>query len=463
MNADLNHRLTRIGLGTPCGELMRRHWQPVALAAEFDPSLDPRMATRPIKPVRVLGQDLVLFKTGEHAYGLLDRDYPHRGADLAFARFEPAGFTEHGEAGQACEHPAAIRCPFHGWKFAADGTCLETPAEPLGSNLCKRVRQRGYPVVERAGVVYAWLGAEGTEPAAFAELDCYVAPPSHSFAFKGEWRCNWLQAFEVGIDPAHPSFLHRYFHDESVDGQEGKQFRGASAGDVNGEKWPMTRVMRECFRPEIRLSNTSVGFEITTLRRISDALTHVRVTQALFPHTFVIPLSETITITQCHVPIDDTCTHWYTIFTSYGAPLDQAQMRAQRQQTITLPDYKPNVGAHNQWGFNAAKHADTYLGMGDDINVHDQWAVESPGAISDRTREHLGTSDKVIMAYRRWLAQSIDAAAAEPQPGPTEPAQLAPKQRARTFDGIEPSGDWAATWVAKEAARSMAAPWRGAA
>ena len=133
MQAAQNEHITRIGPGTPCGALMRQYWHPVALLDEFDPRLDPRMAGRPVKPVRLLGQDLVLFRAGDGGWGLLDRDCPHRGADLAFARHEPEG----------------IRCPFHGWKFAPDGTCLETPAEPAGSTLCQRVRQRSYPV--RAG------------------------------------------------------------------------------------------------------------------------------------------------------------------------------------------------------------------------------------------------------------------------------------------------------------------------
>ena len=152
------------------------------------------MAARPVKAVRLLGQDLVLFRDGAGRWGLLDRACPHRGADLAFGRHEADG----------------LRCPFHGWKFAADGRCLETPAEPAGSTLCQRVRQRSYPVLERAGVLFAWLGPEGSAPPALPAFDAFVAPASHSFAFKGLWHCNWLQAFEVGIDPAHPSFLHRY-------------------------------------------------------------------------------------------------------------------------------------------------------------------------------------------------------------------------------------------------------------
>ena len=220
MQAAQNELITRIGPGTPCGELLRRYWQPAALLDEFDARLDPAIEQRPIKAVRLMGQDLVLFRDGQGRFGLLDRDCPHRGADLAFARFEADG----------------IRCPFHGWKFAVDGQCLETPAEPMGSRLCTRVRQRSYPVKVQSGVVFAYLGPEGSTPPELPAFDAFTAPASHSFAFKGLWQCNWLQAFEVGIDPAHPSFLHRYLQDESLEQTYGRQFRAASVGEVDGER-----------------------------------------------------------------------------------------------------------------------------------------------------------------------------------------------------------------------------------
>ena len=112
-----------------------------------------------------------------------------------------------------------------------------------------------------------------------------------------------------------------------------------------------------------------------------------------------------------HVPVDDTRTYWYSVFTSFAGPVDKEAMRNQRLQFISLPDYVPKSGRHNNWGFNAGEQrSTTYLGMGeDDINVHDQWAVESMGAIQDRTREHLGTSDKVIMANRRLLLKAIES------------------------------------------------------
>ena len=173
----------------------------------------------------------------------------------------------------------------------------------------------------------------------------------------------------------------------------------------------MTRVMREFCQPEIRFDGVADGLlRLTALRPMTEDLTHVRVTHASFPATFVIPLSETITITQMHVPVDDTHTYWYSFFTSFGEPLDRETMRAQRLACVTLPDYAPKHGRHNHWGFDAEEQRSrTYLGMGeDDINLHDQWAVESMGEIQDRTREHLGTSDKVIMANRRTLLKAIE-------------------------------------------------------
>ncbi len=466
--------LTQTGPGTPCGALMRQYWQPIALVDEFNPALDPRMATahgpRPVKAVRALGQNFVLFQNAPHSanttnpspsYGLLDRDCPHRGADLAFARYEitvdSAGQTHTG-----------IRCPFHGWKFDSTGQCLETPAEPLGSQLCTRIQQRSYPVLEKSGVLFAWLGDGAAPP--FPRFDCYSAPASHSFAFKGLWQANWLQAFEVGIDPAHPSFLHRFFNDAGLqdvgDNAAGKQFRSASAGDADGpmggQKWPMTRVMRELHRPDIRCEPTPSGMRLTALRQLSDTTMHVRVTNAIFPHTFVIPLSESMTITQIHLPVDDTHTYWYSLFTSFAGPVDKEAMRAQRLQYTTMPDYLPLAGRHNAWGFNPAEQqTSTFLGMGeDDINVHDQWAVESMGAVQDRTREHLGTSDKAIMAHRRALHKAIEAVAAgSPAPHCADSAQAAQMTGPDTIDGFAPADSWQGWWQTQAHSKRAAAPW----
>ena len=371
---------------------MRHYWHPVALSEELDQLQDG--VARPLIAVRILGEDFVLFRDGAGKIGLLDRDCPHRGADLAFARHEPAG----------------IRCPFHGWQFDVNGQCLDTPAEPAGSNLCRHVRQRAYSVIEQSGIVFAWLG-EGEAPAMPA-LDCFTAPDTHTFAFKGLWECNWLQALEVGIDPAHASFLHRYFEDNE-DPTYGQQFQANSAdSDV-----PMTRVMREFDSPQIDIESTAFGMRLKTLREMPNNQTHVRVTNQIFPHAFVLPMSAEMTITQWHAPVDDTHCYWYAIFTSFTAPVDRQQMREQRLKLYELPDYTSRLNRRNHYGFNAAEQAaHTFTGMGDDINVHDQWAVESPGPIADRTREHLGTTDKAIVANRRVLVDAIKAVEKGEQP-----------------------------------------------
>lgn len=457
MNAEQNERLTRIAPGTPCGQLMRQYWQPAALVDEFNPALDPRMENRPIKALRLLGQDMVLFKDASGDWGLLDRDCAHRGADLSFGRLESLA-----EGG-------GLRCRFHGWKFASDGRCLETPAEPAGSTLCERIKQRSYPVIEKSGALFAWLGDQETAPPPFPALDCFAAPASHSFAFKGLWNANWLQAFEVGIDPAHRSFLHRFLQDEPLDeiGQNasGKAFRASSARAIDGEQWPMTRILREFARPDISFENKPWGMQLTELRPLTDQLTHVRVTNAIFPATVVTPLSGTMTLTQMHVPIDDTHSYQYSFFTSFAEPLDPEGMRAQCQQFVALPDYIPKTGRDNAWGFNAPEpRMTTALGLGEEaVNAHDQWAVESMGAIQDRPREHLASSDKVIAANRRMLLKAIATVQAGGiPPGVADAAVAAQRTGPDTLDGIAPAANWAAWWQQTAQAKRDAAPWDAA-
>ncbi len=409
ISAEQNDFMTRVGQGTPAGSLLRRYWQPVALAEELS-------GPRPMKPVQLMGQHFVLFRDERGQVGMLDRDCPHRGADLAFGRLESGG----------------LRCPFHGWLFDVKGTCLETPAEPVGSKLCTRIQQTAYPVVEKSGIVFAFIG-EG-EPPAFPDFDCFVAPDSHTFAFKGLWECNWLQALEVGIDPAHASFLHRFFEDEDTSESYGKQFRGASADS----DLAITKVLREYDRPEIRVAPAPYGLQLTTLRKLSEEQTHVRVTNVMFPQAFVIPMSTEMTITQWHIPVDDTHCYWYAIFTSFAGPVDKQQMREQRLATIELPDYTSRRNKRNQYGYSVAEQlSQTYTGMGMDINVHDQWACESLGPIQDRTREHLGTTDKGIIAFRRMLVKAIESTqAGEAAPMLPTVEEAATLTGPRSIDGV---------------------------
>ena len=431
LSAQQNDLITRIGSGTPAGALLRRYWQPAALVDELS-------GNRPLKAVRLLGEDLVIFKDEQGRYGLIDRQCPHRGADLAFGRLEHGG----------------LRCSFHGWLFDVDGKCLETPAEPEGSPLCANIRQKSYPVVEKSGILFAYLGPG--EPPPFAQLDCFIAPGTHTFAFKGLIECNWLQALEVGIDPSHTSFLHRFFEDEDPAKGYGRQFRGHTADS----DMTMTQIMREYTRPLIDVEMTDYGMRIVTRRQIDAAKSHIRVTNLLFPNAFIIPMSSEMTISQWHVPVDDTHNYWYAIFTSFGKAVDKDEMRRQRLELYELPDYVSRKNKSNDYGFDPHEQMhETYTGMGADINVHDQWAVESQGAIQDRTKEHLGQADKAITAYRRVLRDAIT------QSGEGKPIRLLDPRDAASItgpaaiDGIGPADDWQSYWRATEGKRRKTTSW----
>ncbi len=431
LSAEQNGLVTLTGAGAPAGALMRRYWQPAALTEEFS-------ETRPVVPVRLMGEDLIAFRAGNGEYRLTGARCPHRGADLRFARLEDGG----------------IRCAFHGWLFDGEGNCLEQPAEPAGSDFHTRIRMPGYPCREANGVVFAYLGPGAPPP--LPDADCFAAPDLHTFAFKGYLECNWLQALEVGIDPAHGSYLHRFFDDEDPEEGYGLQFRDlVGGGDV-----PLTRIMREFPAPEIKIEDTGYGMRLLALRDLDEATRHVRVTNLLFPNAIVISLGNDMIISQWHVPIDDAHCWWYAMFTSYAAPLDKEEMRAQRLKLYSLPDYRPRINKTNDYGFDPHQQKTlTYTGMGADINVHDQWAVESQGDIHDRTSENLGVSDIAIATYRRFLIRAIEAVGkGEPAPKTANRAGGGPPL---AIDTVVAREGWEKAWRAVETARRAGSAWAG--
>ncbi len=435
MSQEQNDLLTQIAPGTGAGSVLRQYWQPAALSEEL-------MSRRPVVPVKLLGEELVLFRDNDGKLGLIGRHCPHRGADMCFGRREDNG----------------LRCPFHGWHFDRNGQCVEQPGEPEGSQMYKNIQTAAYPVVEKNGIAFAYLGTG--EPPPFPALDCFAAPDSHVFAFKGLWECNWLQAMEVGIDPAHASFLHRFLQDEDPNAGYGKQFRDRAANtDI-----PMTQLLREYPRPEIKVEETDYGLRLISLRHMKDGRSHVRVTNQVFPEAICIPMSNEMTITQWHVPVDDQTCYWYSMFTSFGKPVDKTLMREQRLKEHRLPDYAPLKNKNNNYGYNPDEQAAlTYTGMGLDINVHDQWAVESMGRVQDRTQEHLGRTDVGIIRYRRMLLDAIAKVKkgeidALPMRGATD--TTAAIRGPIAIDAIGATDNLDAVWRAADANRRAACSWR---
>ncbi len=428
----LNKLITQVGSGTGCGNLMRHYWQPAALTEELPED-------RPVKGVTLMGENLVLYRGSDNEYGLIGRACPHRGADLCYGRLEDGG----------------LRCAFHGWLFDQTGKCIEQPAEPAGSNFYKKIKHTAYPCLERNGIIFTYMGT-GTPPALPA-FDCFEAPKEYTFAFKGYVDCNWLQLNEVGIDPSHASFLHRFFEDETDEKSYGRQFRFST--EENG--MAITKVLREYDCPEIEIENTETGIRLFALRRLSDEKIHVRVTNQILPNAIIIPISNEMMLTQWHVPINDTTSWWYAIFTSFSERVDKEKMRDDRLKLYTLPDYRPRRNQKNNYGYDAEEQKNrTYTGMGDDINVHDQWAVESLGKIQDRTKEHLGTTDKAIIANRKLMLQAIKAlennAEQEFILRPDDPAKC---RGPVAIDTIVPANTWRNSWKITAIERRSKSKW----
>ena len=403
ISQELNDQITRIGPDTSAGGVLRMYWQPAALMDEIANGF-------PVA-VNLLGERLAL---------VLDD-----AGEMVLA-------TRRASKGEPAAH-----CP------DSDDIVLD-PAGPV------------YPAVKRTGVVFAYLG-NGTPPE-FPNFDCFRAPESHVFAFKGLWECNWLQALEIGIDPAHASFLHRFLEDEDPADSYGKQFRDKAAHT----NMPMTQLLREYPSPEILVDQTNYGLKITALRHMDNGLTHVRVTNQIFPQAICIPMSREMTITQWHVPIDDENCYWFTIFTSFQNPVNKDVMREQRLKEHTLPNYAPRKNKSNEYHYDPAEQATlTYTGMGLDINVHDQWAVEGMGPIQDRTQEHLGRSDVAIIRFRRMLRKAIrDVENAKfdalPMRGDVEVANIVGPL---SNDAIASTGDWQNAGHASDLARRAECPW----
>ena len=428
-----NGRLTQTGPEAPAGRLLRAYWQPAALVSEMP-------AERPVKAVRLMGEDLVLFKRdGDREWGLVSRYCAHRGVDLSYGRLEDGG----------------LRCLYHGWLYGADGQCLEQPAEPPHSRFFQKVKIASYPCAERNGIIFTYMG--GGDPPPFPDYDCFVAPDEYTFAFKGLWDCNWLQGVEGGIDPSHVSFLHRFLDEDPRD-VYGQQFRE----EVEGTGKSTAEIVGEAYRPDIEVESAPHGLRVFALRALDDDTRHLRVTNLMFPNAFVVPFGGDRVFCQWHVPIDDDRHFWYMIFYDFKDQTDKETLLSQRLENVTLPDYRPTRNRDNNWGFDASEQQSlTYTGMGLDINVHDQWAVESMGHIQDRTVERLGVSDRAVTSNRRLLLRTIaDHEAGKPLPGlPLDKESAHALQGPLAIDTVTPAENWQEAWREREAARRAESPW----
>jgi 5,5'-dehydrodivanillate O-demethylase oxygenase subunit len=344
LTAEENENLTRVGPGTPVGELLRRYWHPVAIAADLTPET-------PTKFVRILGEDLVLFVTPEGAAGLLNDRCAHRGASLSYGRVEVRG----------------IACAYHGWLYDTKGNCLETPAEPAGSSFCLTVKQKAYPVQKLAGLYWAYLGPQ---PAPIIpKYDVWARTDGwHWLRALPQLDCNWLQAMENSVDTAHLHILHQ----ELV--TDGFKVESTTRGTIdNLVKYEMEE------------------FEHGIIKRRHFRDGKVEEHPLLFPTVL-----RQANRTQIRVPIDDT--HTWIVYVHFVPDTADARPNKEEVPVVYRKPFKSPLGA---------RHPFTKFRM-DEVDAQDFMAWETQGPILDRTRERLTGSDRGVVMYREMLKREVE-------------------------------------------------------
>lgn len=344
-----NELLTRVGPGTPAGELLRRYWQPAALTEELP------MGGPPL-PVRLLGEDLVLFRDEQGRTGLLGLHCSHRGADLSYGRLEDGG----------------LRCIYHGWLYDIHGRCLEQPGEPAGSQFHEKIRHVAYPCVEAGGMILGYLGPG--EPPLVPAYRFLTAPDECRFNSKWLHDCNYLQSNEGNIDSVHLNFLHW----------------GDPINRSNNRGYDLSDPVE-----------TDYGLKIYWIQHRGPEQDYVHVINFAMPN---LGINGTWTV-QWHVPIDDTH-HWQYYVQASPTPVDHEAIRRSRAE-IT-PDYRQVRNRSNRYLQDREEmKTRTFSGLGAINQPQDACVTETAGAIYDRTQEHLAHSDTAVVAARRLLFQAI--------------------------------------------------------
>ena len=368
-----NQELTQVGPGTPMGDLMRRYWHPIAAAAELD--------DRPAKAVRLLGEDLVLYKDKSGTMGLIERFCPHRRVDLSYGIPEERG----------------LRCMYHGWMMDETGQCIEQPFEETvhpDGRFKEKVKVAGYPVQELGGLVFAYLG-----PAPAPLLPNYDILAQRKGvlreAFIAEVPCNWLQCMENSVDPVHLEWLHGVYgaHRARLEGRRDAVAESLAAYDrhkeIGFDEFERGIIKRRVYGNTDKNSpKWSVGHPL------------------LFPNILQQGGGGRYFF-QYRVPMDDART-WHVEITSYWFP-DDVDVPEQESVPYT------SIALRNPDG----------TWRSDDTLAQDHAAWILQGPVMDRTTERLGESDRGLILYRKMLDEQAAAVedGAEPLNVIRDPAQ----------------------------------------
>ncbi|MPZ14636.1 MAG: Rieske 2Fe-2S domain-containing protein [Chloroflexi bacterium] len=407
--------LTRTGPGTPGGNLMRRYWQPAALSEELPPGGPPLS-------IRLLGEDLVLFRDEHGRPGLLGIHCAHRGADLSYGRIEDGG----------------LRCLYHGWLYDRAGHCLEQPGEPsnswtysgerdstsssnisaqdvggsdeqssqagAASTFHERIRHIAYPCEERAGAIFAYLGPG--EPPLFPNYEFLTMPDEQVIVTKLWHECNYLQANEGNIDLSHLTFLHYTARNQGIGGG-----RNNAGGRPDG--FSTVTIDGRGAAPAVEIADAELtrhGVRSYKVRRdFGPDQYQLYLTEFVLPNFTAFPgasRGDGGFGINWHVPIDDV-NHWkYTFAFHREHAIDQEGWG--HNWAVCTAGYRPTKNKANRYlQDRASMKTEVYTGIGFDFVIHDLWATEGQGPIQDRSNEHLGAMDRAVLASRRVLLKAI--------------------------------------------------------
>jgi 5,5'-dehydrodivanillate O-demethylase len=355
LTAEQNQLLTRVGPGTPCGELMRRYWHPIAATSELDNG-------RWNKRVRLLGEDLVLFRDQQGRLGLVAEQCPHRRASLAFGIPTKDG----------------IRCPYHGWEFSRTGACLSQPNEPEKSAFRHKVKTPAYPVEQMGGMIWAYLGPADKQ-SLLPRIDGFVSEGAVRMCGRALIPANWLQIMENSLDPIHTEWLHGHTY-EFIKEQQGKGHKVAIS--ARHEKIAFREFEHGITKHRLLAGHSEDSDDWKVGHPV------------VFPNILSVGNGDETSryyAFQIRVPADDTHTlHlWYTAY----MPPKGAKVRAELLDKVHVYD----VPLKDERGEYILDNID-----GQDMMV---WCTQGP--IADRTQENLGASDNGIALYRRVLRREI--------------------------------------------------------
>ena len=420
-----NELLTRVGPGTPMGNLIREYWIPALPSNEF-PTPD-----SPAKRMRLLGENLVMFRDSDGNVGCFPESCPHRGASLYFGRSEEGG----------------LRCIYHGWKYNVQGQCLEMPSEPETSNYRDKVHIRNYPCNDVNHMIWVYMGSRETPPP-FPAFDVNLIPEENAFppVIMME-EANWFQNLEGDTDSVHLDWLHARLRADV--GPIGR-------GHMRGTFSPMKN-------PFVQAKPAEYGAFYTARRRVGDTDRYWhRINQYIFPIFTMVGGDANSAHLRAHVPVDDT----HSMLISLGGYRNRAMTNEERNSRFFQDPFyaaggyvertsNPLTYFHtvankdtDYWRDMEVEKTEMMSGVPFVMNLQDRAMTElmaNPAGepIYDRTREHLGTTDGMCIIVRRQLIRATNAHMEDGTVPPNvDNAELNHVRHACV--GLPEDGDWVA-------------------